>query len=91
MRILCPTPSLGWNSFDSFGGYLHEQAAFAQLEAFAQKLAPAGYDTFVVDIGWYGEYAFKPGTNYPSPNTKHALEIHLDPHGLPLPSKCYFP
>ncbi len=91
MRILCPTPPLGWNSFDSFGGYLHEQAAFAQLEAFAEKLAPAGYDTFVVDIGWYGEYAFKPGTNYPSPTTKHALDIHLDPHGLPLPSTCYFP
>jgi len=91
MRRPLLTPPLGWNSFDSFGGYLHESAAFAQLEAFARKLAPHGYDTFVVDIGWYGEYAFKPGTNYPSPTTKHALDIHLDAHGLPLPSKCYFP
>jgi len=24
-------PPAGWNSFDSFGGYLHEQAAFEQL------------------------------------------------------------
>ena len=35
MRIPCPTPPLGWNRFDRFGGCLHEQAAFAPLEAFA--------------------------------------------------------
>lgn len=85
------TPPLGWNSFDSFGGYLHEQAAFEQLEAFARHLAPAGYDTFVVDIGWYGEYELKPGTLYPSPRTKHALDANLDATGRPLPSRCYFP
>lgn len=84
-------PLLGWNSFDSFGGYLHEQAAFEQLEAFAAKLAPHGYEYFVVDIGWYGEYELKPGTLFPSPETKHAMDAHLDEHGLPLPSKCYFP
>ncbi|GAB5560064.1 MAG: glycoside hydrolase family 27 protein [Synoicihabitans sp.] len=84
-------PLLGWNSFDSFGGYLHEKAAFAQLEAFAEKLAPHGYEYFVVDIGWYGEYELKPGTLFPSPDTKHAMDAHLDEHGLPLPSTCYFP
>ncbi len=84
-------PLLGWNSFDSFGGYLHEAAAFAQLEAFAAKLAPHGYEYFVVDIGWYGEYELKPGTMFPSPETKHAMDAHLDGHGRPLPSKCYFP
>lgn len=85
------TPPLGWNSFDSFGGYLHEAAAFAQLEAFARKLAPHGYDTFVVDIGWYGEYRLKPGTMLPVPESKHARTLNLDGHGRPLPSKCYFP
>ena len=35
MRIPCPTPPLGWNRIDRFGGYLREQAAFAPLEAFA--------------------------------------------------------
>lgn len=84
-------PPAGWNSFDSFGGYLHEAAAFEQLEAFERLLAPHGYEYFVVDIGWYGEYEFKEGTNLPSPKTKHALDINLDAVGRPLPSKCYFP
>lgn len=84
-------PPAGWNSFDSFGGYLHEAAAFAQLEALAAKLAPSGYDFFVVDIGWYGEYELKPGTLLPSPRSKHAARVHLDAHGLPQPSRCYFP
>ncbi len=84
-------PLLGWNSFDSFGGYLHEQAAFAQLEAFATNLAPHGYDYFVVDIGWYGEYHLKPVTMFPSPETKHALDANLDAYGLLQPSQCYFP
>jgi alpha-galactosidase len=84
------TPPAGWNSFDSFGGYLHEAAAFAQLEAQAQKLLPSGYDTFVVDIGWYGEYDLKPGTLLPMPRSKHAARIHLDSYGRPLPSRTYF-
>ena len=84
-------PLLGWNSFDSFGGYLHEAAAFAQLEAFARDFAPHGYEYFVVDIGWYGEYDLKPGTLYPRAESKHAMDAHLDAFGLPLPSRCYFP
>lgn len=92
MSLQLTKPPLGWNSFDSFGGYLHEEAAFAQLEAFAEKLAPHGYEYFVVDIGWYGEYERVPGTMYPSPNNyKHASDIHLDEWARPLPSKCYFP
>lgn len=91
MRRLSPHPPRGWNSFDSFGGYLHEQAAFAQLEACASKLAPHGYDIFVVDIGWYGEYELKPGTLLPLPLSKHAAVMNLDEYGRPLPSKVYFP
>jgi hypothetical protein len=84
-------PLRGWNSFDSFGGYLHESAALAQLEAFARDLAPHGYEYFVVDIGWYGEYELKPGTLFPKAESKHAMDAHLDEHGRPLPSRCYFP
>lgn len=91
MSLFHSTPPSGWNSFDSFGGYLHEDAAFAQLEAFSERLAPHGYEYFVVDIGWYAEYDFKPGTILPSPKQKHAPDIRLDEFGRPLPSNCYFP
>lgn len=39
---LAQTPPMGWNSFDSYGVYLHEQAALANLEAMAEKLLPYG-------------------------------------------------
>ena len=41
---LAQTPPMGWNSFDSYGVYLHEEAAMANLEAFAEKLKPHGYE-----------------------------------------------
>ena len=40
---LAPTPPMGWNSFDSYGVYLHERAALANVEAMAEKLKPFGY------------------------------------------------
>ena len=42
--------------------YLHEQAAFDNLEAMAEKLKPHGYEYFVIDNGWFGEYALQEGT-----------------------------
>jgi hypothetical protein len=40
-----PSPPMGWNSFDSYGVYLHEQAALANIDAIAQKLKPYGIDS----------------------------------------------
>ena len=39
-EALAQTPPMGWNSFDSYGVYLHEQAALANLEVMADKLLP---------------------------------------------------
>lgn len=86
---LCPSPPMGWNSFDSYGVYLSETAATANLEAMAVKLKPFGYEYFVIDLGWYGEYKLVPGTNYAA--EKHASDVRLDEYGHLLPSKTYFP
>lgn len=86
---VAPRPPLGWNSFDSYGVYLHEQAAFANLEAFEEKLQPHGYEYFVVDAGWYGEFQLVPGTRYPAET--HAREVALDEYGRYEPSQTYFP
>lgn len=80
---------MGWNSFDGFGVYLTEDAARANLEQMAQKLEPFGYEYFVIDGGWYGEYRLRPGTRYAA--EKHAADVHLDDHGYNLPSHVYFP
>ena len=45
---------MGWNSFDSYGVYLHEKPALENVEAFAEKLKPHGYEYFVIDVVWFG-------------------------------------
>ena len=68
------TPPMGWNSFDSYGVYLHEKAALENLEAFAVKLKPHGYEYFVIDAGWFGEFKLQEGT---IPAEKHASKVNL--------------
>jgi len=88
-QVLAPNPPLGWNSFDSYGVYLHEDAAMANLEAFAEKLKPFGYEYFVIDAGWFGEFELRPGTIYPA--EKHARKMNFNEFGLLQPSETYFP
>lgn len=88
-KPIAPKPPLGWNSFDSYGVYLHEKAALANVEAMATSLAPYGYEYFVIDNGWFGEYKLKPGTLYPL--EKHASDVRINEFGHVLPSKTYFP
>jgi alpha-galactosidase len=86
---LAQCPPMGWNSFDSYGVYLHEKAAMANLEAFAQKLKPHGYEYFVIDAGWFGEFKLQEGTIYPA--EKHASKMKFNEFGLLQPSDTYFP
>ena len=86
---LAQKPPMGWNSFDSYGVYLHEDAAMANLEAFAEKLKQHGYEYFVIDAGWFGEFELKEGTIYPA--EKHAKKLNFNEYGLLQPSKTYFP
>ncbi len=88
-KLLAQKPPLGWNSFDSYGVYLHEAAAIKNLEAFAQKLKPHGYEYFVIDAGWFGEFKLKEGTIFPA--EKHAEKLNFNEFGLLQPSKTYFP
>ena len=88
-EALAQTPPMGWNSFDSYGVYLHEKAAFANLEAMAEKLQPHGYEYFVIDNGWFGEYTLQEGTIFPA--EKHAHDIRINEYGYFLPSEVYFP
>ncbi|VGO14844.1 Alpha-galactosidase A [Pontiella desulfatans] len=88
-ETLAQTPPMGWNSFDSYGVYLHEEAAFANLEAMAEKLKPHGYEYFVIDNGWFGEYTLQEGTIFPA--EKHAHDIRINEYGHFQPSEVYFP
>jgi alpha-galactosidase len=87
--LLAQTPPMGWNSFDSYGVYLHEAAALANVEAFAKKLKPHSYEFYVIDAGWFGEFELRPGTIYPA--EKHAQKMNMNKYGLLQPSETYFP
>lgn len=50
---LAPTPPCGWNSFDCFGTGVLEHEVLANAEILARDFLPAGFDTVVVDGGWY--------------------------------------
>jgi hypothetical protein len=88
-KDLAATPPRGWNSFDSYGVYLHDRAARENLEAFEEKLKPYGYNYFVIDAGWFGEFELKEGTMIPA--EKHAEDVNINKYGLLQPSNTYFP
>ena len=88
-KNIISSPPMGWNSFDSYGVYLHEEAAYKNLEELAKTYLPFGYEYFVIDNGWFGEYDLIPGTKYPA--EKHASDVNINDYGLLQPSKCYFP
>lgn len=53
-----PVPPRGWNSYDSYGVYINEAQAVANIDAFAAKLYPHGYEYFVLDACWYMDGTF---------------------------------
>ncbi len=82
-------PPLGWNSFDCYGSHLNEALLSRNLEAFIQKLKPAGFDYFVIDAGWYRHYDLREDERWPSDgDTAHYT---LDEFGRFLPSERLFP
>jgi alpha-galactosidase len=81
---LAPTPPLGWNSWDSFGPTISEDAARENAAVMARKLLPHGYDTFTIDIQWY-----EPGAN--SYEYRRGARLSMDRWGRLIPAPNRFP
>jgi hypothetical protein len=80
---------MGWNSFDCYGSAANEQVMLENLQVMADRLKPVGYQYFVLDIGWYGEYEIDSGRKFPK--AKHADDVRMDEYGRYLPSQTFFP
>ena len=50
---LAPTPPMGWNSYDSYGGDVNEKQVKADARYMADHLAIYGWKYVVVDYYWY--------------------------------------
>lgn len=95
-----PVPPKGWNSYDSYGVYINEEQAIANIDAFAEKLAPHGYEYFVLDACWYSDGTFMDTYNLRKENKDRRSHIdhwgrfiespELFPHGLrKLADRCH--
>lgn len=78
------TPPRGWNSWDCFGTTVTEDEVLANAEVLARELAPAGWDTVVVDIQWYEPVVQAGGY-------RSVSEPVLDAWGRQLPAPNRFP
>src|SRR5579884_206403 len=76
---LAPTPPMGWNSYDSYGGDVDEQQVKANARYLADHLALYGWKYIVVDYYWY----------YPDGRVKGVPA--MDAYGRLLPATNRFP
>lgn len=88
-KPLASKPPMGWNSYDSYANNISEDEVMENLEIFAKRLKPFGYRYFVIDLGWYSEYACIPGTRFPSRSA--VLDYSLNRYGYPIGCQTYFP
>jgi alpha-galactosidase len=89
MAEFASRPPMGWNSFDSYGVYLDEAMALQNMRVMAQRLRPAGYRIFVIDMGWYSGYDIPTGSRFPLSSARPSLCI--DPWGRYVPHPHVFP
>jgi len=76
---LAPTPPMGWNSYDSYGGDVNEKQVKANARYMADHLAISGWKYVVVDYYWY----------YPAGQVEGAPA--MDEYGRLLPATNRFP
>lgn len=50
---LCPTPPMGWNSWDCYGASVKEDVVRKNAEYMAKNLKQYGWEYVVVDIQWF--------------------------------------
>ena len=54
-------PPMGWNSWDSYGTTITEEEVLANARFMAGHLKDAGWDTLVIDAGWFDPNAHAHG------------------------------
>ena len=67
-NAFCPTPPMGWNSYDYYNTEVNEAQVRANAEYMAAHLREYGWEYIVIDISWYehgsgsrsGEYQYLP-------------------------------
>ncbi len=72
-------PVLGTNAYDCWSSFITEEIALRDIEIFAEKLKPAGYEYYCFDAGWY--FYRLHYTDNPDPAGKGYQEGEMDEFG----------
>jgi len=84
--VLAPTPPMGWNSYDAYGGIVNESEVRANAKYLADHLARFGWKYVTVDFYWY--FANPVGDD---PYGQDKLKTSMDEYGRLLPDPVRFP
>ncbi|MCJ8164310.1 NPCBM/NEW2 domain-containing protein [Pontibacter sp. E15-1] len=79
------TPSMGWNSWDSYGPTVTEEEVKANADYMAKHLKSSGWEYVVVDIRWYVSNDKAHGYNQTDP------QFNMDEYGRLIPATNRFP
>ena len=77
-------PPMGWNSWDSYGTTVAEREVLANARFMAEHLKDAGWDTLVIDAGWFDPNAHAHGYSDGTP-------LCIDAYGRQIPDERRFP
>ena len=74
------SPPMGWNSYTGYSTAIPEKEMLRNIDAISGKLLPFGYDTVVVDSGWFLDKPHAEGG-----------KVIFDEYGRPESSEYFFP
>lgn len=84
MPVKAWRPPMGWNSWDSYGTTITEQEVLDNARFMAEHLKDAGWDTLVIDAGWFDPNAHAHGYSDGTP-------LCIDAYGRQIPDEQRFP
>ena len=67
-------PPMGWNSWDSYGTTITEQEVLDNARFMAEHLKDAGWDTLVIDAGWFDPNAH---AHMAIPTARRCASMHM--------------
>lgn len=100
LKSLAQRPPMGWNSFDAYDSRINEEEFKANVDVFAEKLKPHGWEYVVVDYLWFhpspGKHKF-PDLRFGHGNLRYDTDggpvdtVTMDEYGRLLPHPGRFP
>ena len=83
---LAPTPPMGWNSYNCFGGNVTESEMKQNADYVAEHLKQYGWEYVVLDFLWYCD-----DQNSPEKFANRRPVQHMDEYGRVIPSEVLHP